>query len=287
MLPNFRYEKLVWKRGFRFVAGIDEVGRGAFAGPVVAGCVVYDKKIHTLKNKPLRLRITTKGKNRSRQENHLFLYEFNNVLIDDSKRLTSKQRVLADAWIKDNCLTWGVGESSAREIDKLGIVKATRKAMRMAVGKANQRLHNRIQYLLIDAFYIPYIRGIRMPRKSRRFASKPGKINARDSAGLSGLFSGNLIINQFNNFASGQQTAIIKGDQKSISVASASIVAKVYRDNLMTDLSKSKRFTKYHWEKNKGYGTKSHRKVIKKSGTTIYHRKSFSHNYYPSPSLEF
>lgn len=90
-----------------------------------------------------------------------------------------------------------------------------------------------IDFLLIDAFYLPYTKGLR--RKN--------------------------------------QLAIIKGDQKSFSIAAASIIAKVYRDNLMVKLSR--KYEKYGWRKNKGYGTKKHIQAIKKWGITRLHRKQF------------
>ena len=96
-----------------------------------------------------------------------------------------------------------------------------------------------IDYLLIDAFYIPYVKGLR--RKN--------------------------------------QLAIVKGDTKSISIAAASIVAKVYRDKLMTALAKEKGYKKYKWHKNKGYGTKEHRQAIKRYGITKLHRKKFVQTY--------
>lgn len=224
--PNLRFEKDLWKSGVKYIAGIDEVGRGSIAGPVVAGCVVFSKKIKIDKSK---------------------------IRIDDSKRLTSKRREKACVWIKKNCLTWGIGEVSALEIDGIGIVKATRKAMRMAIGKANQKLNDRIQYLLIDAYYLPYTRGIRMPIKTHRNSIKYKNISA----------------------SGGRQKAIIKGDQKSTSIASASIIAKVYRDQLMMKLGKRKKYIKYGWEKNKGYVTKTHISGIAKYGITTHHRRSF------------
>jgi ribonuclease HII len=227
--PGLRYEKAVWKKGYRFVAGIDEVGRGAVAGPVVAGCVVFKRNFRLIK-----------GRN-------------SDVIpkIDDSKKLTSGKREIADAWIRQNAVTWGIGKVTASEIDKSGIVKATNKAIREAVKNANNRQHIRIQYLLIDAFYIPYIRGIRMPLKRYRKRLK-GK-----------------------NIGNSQQTAIIKGDQKCFSIACASIIAKVYRDRLMITLSKNMEYNKYAWDKNKGYGTPRHIKILKRYGKSSLHRSSF------------
>lgn len=253
-LPNFLFEKKIWQKGYKFIAGIDEVGRGALAGPVVAGCVVFGKAI---KEKIKKLRKEEMKNGRSKKlKNNLTIKKFDNLIIDDSKRLTSKQREVANRWIRENALTWGIGEASASEIDRIGIVKATSKAMRKAIGNANQRLHNRIQYLLVDAFYIPYIRGIRMPSKNKR----------KDK------------MTEIKKNGSGQQKAIIKGDQKSFSIASASIIAKVYRDNLMIALSKKKQYKKYVWEKNKGYGTSEHRKAIDRYGAAHLHRRSFTTN---------
>lgn len=209
-LPTFKYEKKLWKRGFRFIAGADEVGRGALAGSVVAGAVVFSRfaNLQALKD--------------------------SNIRINDSKKLSAKQREKASKWIKANALSWGIGEASVAVINKLWIGKATKMAFRKAVAGCN--IHNSqfsIQYLLIDAFYLPYTRGLR--RKN--------------------------------------QLAIIKGDQKSISIAAASIIAKVYRDNLMVKLSR--KYKKYGWEKNKGYGTKQHQQAIKKWGITRLHRRLF------------
>ena len=177
--------------------------------------------------------------------------------INDSKKLTSKQRELADKWIKENALSWGVGSASVSEINKMGLSKATFSAFRRAVQNCVKNGSVRVGYLLIDAFYIPYLRGIRMPKKILRLRSEQAKKL---------------------NF-SGQQMAIINGDEKSFSIAAASIIAKVYRDKLMTSLSKRFQFKKYHWGKNKGYGTKEHREAILKYGITKIHRKKFVESY--------
>ena len=201
--PSFLYEKKLWKKDFKNVAGVDEVGRGSFAGPVVAGVVSFSKDIEKI--------------------------DLNGVVINDSKKLTSKQREKAEVWIKENALSWAVGEASVNQINRLGIVKATQIAFRKAISK------NKTDFLLIDAFYIPYVRGLR--RKN--------------------------------------QLAIVKGDTKSMSIAAASIIAKVYRDRLMTILAKNPKYKKYDWNRNKGYGTLDHRNAINKYGATGLHRKDF------------
>ncbi len=205
--PDFSFEKRIWKKGFRVIAGVDEVGRGCFAGPVVAGCVVFtqNSKFETLN---------------SRQ-----------ISINDSKKLNPKQRERSSYWIKRNALVYGIGKASVAEINLFGIKKASEIAFRRAIKNCSKR----IDYLLIDAFYIPYVKGLR--RKN--------------------------------------QKPIVKGDTKSISIAAASIIAKVYRDKLMTKLADNPKYNKYRWNDNKGYGTLIHRKAIKRHGITRLHRKKF------------
>jgi len=214
-IPDFKYENKFWKSGFELVAGTDEVGRGCFAGPVVAGCVVFPSSF--------------KGQS------------FKGVKIDDSKRMTAKQREVADKWIRGNALSWGIGETTTNEINRFGIINASNKAFRKAIVQASNKLKTKdlrpIDFLLIDAFYIPFVRGIKRAN----------------------------------------QMAIIKGDQKSISIAAASIIAKVYRDKLMTRLSK--KYEQYFWYKNKGYGTKAHREAIIEYGITQFHRTQFVATY--------
>lgn len=211
-LPSFSFEKKLHQKGYKFIAGADEVGRGCFAGPLVAGCVIFDKKmIFNFKNKKLPIG--------------------DGVIINDSKKLSAKQRKIADKWIRENAVSVGIGLVSVAKINKFGIKKATEIAFRKAVRDCKSK----IDYLLVDAFYIPYVKGLK-----RR-----------------------------------NQKAIIKGDCKSISIAAASIIAKVYRDNLMLRLSKNRKYKKFGWEKNKGYGTLQHRDAILKYGQTRHHRNAF------------
>ncbi len=206
--PDFSFEKELWIKGHKFVGGIDEVGRGAFAGPVVAACVVFRSSFVI-------------------QENAA-------EIVNDSKKLSPKQRELANIWIKRNSLKWGIGKAGVAEINKYGIKKATEIAMRKAIANCKIKL----DYILIDAFYVPHTKGL------RRKKQKP----------------------------------IVKGDTLSISIAAASIIAKVHRDRLMIALSKNIKYQKYKWNENKGYGTKSHREAIEKHGPVIYHRKDFIRN---------
>lgn len=213
--PNFKLERLALKKGYELVIGVDEVGRGALAGPVVAGAVA-------ISNLPLGL---TRGKQFSNWET---------LGIDDSKKLTVKKREELAKIIKRNAF-WGIGEVGVVTINKIGIVKATEKAMRIAVAKINQRK----AFVLIDAFHVKYIPGV----------------------GLS------------------NQKAIVRGDQKALSIAAASIIAKVHRDKILYRLYKNyKHYKCYKWNKNKGYGTADHIKAVKKHGVTRHHRLAFVKN---------
>ena len=215
--PTFDEEKKLWQIGYQFVMGTDEVGRGSFAGPVVAAAVVFKKG----SNLPTSL-----------------------FGVNDSKLLAPAKREYLAREIKNTCLFWNIAVIQVGQINKFGIGKATDMAFRKAVKsimyqvlsiKQNGKntVPNTMFYVLSDAFYIKYIRGIGLKN----------------------------------------QKAIIKGDQKSISIASASIIAKVYRDELMTKLSS--KFPEYKFAIHKGYGTKEHRVALKKHGLSKIHRTSF------------
>lgn len=220
MRPSFSEEKRLWKKGFTLVAGIDEVGRGSFAGPVVAGAVVFPK--------------LTKKK----------AYQIEQLGINDSKVLRSRQRERLTQEIKKQALAWDVTEIGVATINKVGIGKATQKGMRKTVLDLERKLEKAsLDFVLIDAFYVNYLKGLPVGRKA--------KSGARN----------------------GRQKAIVSGDAKSISIAAASILAKVYRDRLMRRLGR--KYPAYGWGKNKGYGTKLHQKAIKRYGLTRYHRKQF------------
>jgi len=179
--------------------GIDEVGRGAVFGPVFSAVVV----------------LTEKNKN--------MLKQFGVI---DSKKLTPKKRKLLLPKILLLSSDYGIGQSSAREIDKFGIRVATE---------------------------------LSMIRALKKLKKKPSEI----------IIDGPLILRPWN----GIQKNIVSGDSKFTAIASASIVAKVSRDNLMERLEK--KYPGYLIFKNKGYGTKEHLSVIKKNGITNLHRKSF------------
>ena len=179
--------------------GIDEVGRGAVFGPVFSAVVVL-----TEKNK--------------------FILKQSGVR--DSKKLTPKKRKLLLPKILLLASDYGIGQSSAREIDKLGIRVATELSMIRALKKLKE---------------------------------KPFELK----------IDGPLLLRPWR----GIQKNIVRGDSKFISIAAASILAKVSRDNLMERLDK--KYSGYLVFKNKGYGTRGHLEFIKKNGVTYLHRKSF------------
>lgn len=214
--PTFKEEQKLWRKGCNFVIGVDEVGRGAFAGPVVAGAAVFNN------DTSCRRRLAGSILDR----------------INDSKLLKPGVRELLSEEIKKHVLFYAIATVGVPIINRVGIGKATQMALRKAVRIILKQILEISMskpsiFVLADGFHVRYIHGI----------------------GLS------------------NQKAIIKGDQKSISIAAASIIAKVYRDNLMKRLSG--KYPDYKFSKNKGYGTKEHRLALKKYGLCEIHRKSF------------
>ena len=179
--------------------GLDEVGKGAVFGPVFSAVVVLTEK------------------------NKRMLKKFG---VMDSKKITPKKRKLLLPKILLLSSDYGIGQSSAREIDKFGIRVATELSMIRALKKLKE---------------------------------KPSEI----------IIDGPLLLRPWN----GIQKNIVSGDSKFTAIASASIVAKVSRDNLMERLEK--KYSGYFIFKNKGYGTKKHLSIIKQNGITNLHRKSF------------
>jgi ribonuclease HII len=192
--PHRREESRLHEAGKKFVAGVDEVGKGAWAGPLVAGAVIIDD--------------TFAPKN-----------------INDSKVLSAKQREKLFVHIARHAVSWAVSVVPADEIDKHGITNANHKALAQAVA----RLHVKPNAVLVDAVRI-----------------KLGKMPVK---------------------------AIVHGDAISLSIAAASIVAKVVRDTLMD--GEHRLYPQYGFKIHKGYGTEAHRKALAKHGPSPIHRRSF------------
>lgn len=219
-LPDLKFERMLWKKKF-VVLGVDEVGRGALAGPLVAAAVCFKP---TLKKDEINA--------------------LQDLGIDDSKRLTPKKRRVLSTLIKKHAL-WGfVSEVSAFKINEHGIARATQAAMRKAILKIKEKLDGQKLFVLVDGFHVRYLRGI----------------------GLA------------------NQKAIVHGDRIALSIAAASILAKVERDRKLRKLSR--KFRPYAWGRNKGYGTRAHIEAIKKHGPTSLHRSLFLRKIFQSYTSE-
>lgn len=200
------YERDLRAAGKRCIAGVDEVGRGPLAGPVVAACVVLPE-------------------------------DFDVLGVDDSKKLSEKKREQLYDAILSEALAYGIGMQDNASIDEINILEATKEAMRCAIIEAEQRLREKtgcgIDHILIDALTL---REIAIP-----------------------------------------QTGIVKGDSASLSIAAASILAKVTRDRMMIEYDSI--YPGYAFAKNKGYGTKAHYEGLQAQGMTPIHRRSFLKNF--------
>ena len=196
--PTYREEAHLLAQGCSLVAGLDEVGRGPLAGPVVAGVVILppNPRGHWVK------------------------------LVRDSKQMTPAQRNYVMPYLREKALGIETGESSSREIDELGIVRATRLAMQRAL----DGLALLPQFLLLDAFPLP---DVHIPQK-----------------------------------------AIVHGDALCLSIAAASVVAKVTRDRFMEE--QDALYPSYGFARHKGYATQEHLRKLRANGPCPIHRYSFA-----------
>ncbi len=200
-MDNLEYERKYLQTGVKLIAGVDEVGRGPLAGPVVCCAVI------------MPLDDIIEG-------------------VTDSKKLSEKKRTELAEIIRKKAVSFSIAEVSEKEIDSLNILNAVKKCMTDAVNGLNV---------------------------------KPN-ITLVDGLDLALPFSAEYLV---------------KGDLKSYTIGCASIVAKVYRDNLMTEYAKE--FPEYGFEKHKGYGTKYHIDKIKEIGPCKLHRKTFIKNFWAEP----
>ena len=212
-LPTLEHEIELWKKGY-IVIGVDEVGRGAFAGPLFVGGVVFNPATS------------------EEQRANLLSYGIN-----DSKKLKPNARKILSKVIQNESLAYHISKIEVSIINRFGIGKATFMAMRDVVKSLREKLLKEKIFVLVDKFYIKHLRGI----------------------GLA------------------NQKGIVHGDEISLSIAAASIIAKVARDRHMRKLSA--KYKVYGWGRNKGYGTNFHRQALSKFGHTHLHRKDFIKNF--------
>jgi ribonuclease HII len=202
--PTLEFEQNLWRDGFARIAGIDEAGRGAWAGPVSAAAVILPPDPSIIRDL---------------------------AQVRDSKLMTPLARETWAPRIKSAALAWGVGLASAVEIDRLGILPATKLAATRAINALAPTHANLFpDYLLTDYLIFPEID---LP-----------------------------------------QTALVKGDKRSLSISAASVLAKTARDALMQTMDVQ--YPGYSFARHKGYGTQVHRDALKKIGMCEIHRKSFS-----------
>ncbi len=202
--PTLGQERRLWRHGFHAIAGVDEAGIGALAGPVVAAAVIFSAQ-HLASDQEIPA-AWPQG-------------------VRDSKTLTAQARQRLDVGIRRVARALGIGLVAVEEIDRINIYQAGLRAMRLAV----ERLSVPPQQVLVDGRPIP---DLTCP-----------------------------------------QTTFIKGDRDIFSIAAASIIAKVHRDRLMTELDS--RYPHYGFARHKGYGTVAHRAVLREYGPCPAHRRSF------------
>lgn len=202
------YENQLYSQGFKYIAGVDEVGRGPLAGPVVAAAVVLPES-------------------------------FDLLGVDDSKKLSEKKREKLYGEILDRAVCWGIGHRDCDIIDEINILQATKSAMSDAIEAAEKML----------------------------------KENAGDGESIDFILFDAMEIKEVSK----AQKSLIKGDSKSVSIAAASIIAKVTRDRQM--IKYHEEYPHYGFDSNKGYGTRAHYEGLKSHGMTPIHRRSFLKNF--------
>jgi len=237
--PNFNEEKKLYNRGYKIVVGIDEVGKGPLAGPVIACAFCFRKGDRSLASIEAKLRKTAK------------LQGFAKFQVKDSKKLSAKQREEIYEIFKNNPdVEWGIGRVSEKVIDKINIFQATKLAMQRAVINLEKNLDKKNENI-----------------KNRSVQKKCDRTNFVQGSFL--IIDGNFGID-----IDLPQKSIIKADQKVFSVAAASIVAKVTRDRMM--INYHKKYPDYGFDRHKGYATKNHYAILNKCGPCKLHRISFN-----------
>ncbi|MCY4010095.1 MAG: ribonuclease HII [Anaerolineaceae bacterium] len=202
---SLRFEAQFQAAGYSGIVGMDEAGRGAWAGPVVAAAVALGAHL-------LKARRQLSG-------------------LRDSKMMTAAAREELAKQIQELSRAFGIGSASAREVDGCGLLPATRMAMARALAALRERgVGMRVDCLLVDSFVLPEERQL-------------------------------------------LQVSLLKGDQRSLSIAAASVLAKTWRDAWM--VQQAERFPQYGFSQHKGYGTPQHRTALERYGPCALHRLSY------------
>lgn len=203
---SLRHEKEYFRHGYHYIFGLDEAGRGPWAGPVAAGAVCLP-----IDNRKLSIQLCG---------------------VRDSKEMSAKQREDVVAAIQEAALAWGIGHATVEEINTMGnLTLSTRLAMQRALDRAIENSEIQPSCLFLDYHLWPEMAHI-------------------------------------------PQVSILGGDQLSLSIAAASVLAKTWRDAFMEDVAIE--FPQYGFEAHKGYGTEKHRVALKKYGITSVHRTNYA-----------
>lgn len=214
-MTNIQYEKALLEKNNLFIAGVDEVGRGCLAGPMVVAAVIFNSEdlldLINLRNNDVLL-----------DEKKQY------TQITDSKLISPKKREQLSEFIQKVAISYSIYAIEPSVIDQVGISEATQRGFYTVI----KNLSKKPDHILTDAFAI-------------------------------------------KQFPEQIQTNLTKGDRKSVTIGAASIIAKVFRDNLMTKLHHNLAYEKYGFLQHKGYGTALHIEMLKKYGPSNIHRRSF------------
>lgn len=258
------HEDELRQQGYEYIAGVDEVGRGPLAGPVYAACVLLPP-------------------------------DFDVLGIYDSKKLSAKKREELAAVIKEKAVAYGIGIADNREIDEINILEATKVAMARAVDKCNERLQSGHKILKSGAKEAE-----KSAYYSDREAEKTDFINDKEAGAVykkageaDDIFENKLsakneyiidyiLVDALKLNLGIPCEGIVKGDEKSLSIAAASIIAKVARDKYMEEMDAE--YPGYDFASNKGYGTAVHYDGLRRIGFSPIHRRTFLKKFEGNPN---
>lgn len=236
LVPSFKYEQDLLSEGYDWVIGLDEVGRGSLAGPVMVGAAVIGIK----------------------QVKENYMPEG----LADSKLLSEKRREELYEPLQKWCTTWAVGSCTNTEIDEWGISYALGVAALKAISKVEEDIKK-----LSFSVNANTRANTRANSNFRIAAILDGPCDYIDK--VANTFDAPYVPEPV------KVRTLVKADRQCASVAAAAVLAKVTRDNLMVSLAKNPQYAAYDWASNKGYGSLAHRNAIKKVGPSDLHRLSW------------
>ncbi len=234
-MSSFQIERKLWDAGYKFIAGVDEVGRGPIAGNIMASAVIFPALLESDERSGLEQALQG---------------------VDDSKKLSKHKRQQCIHKIRKNAIAIATAAVSPRDIDRMGIGKAVTRCMALAV----LQLHIKPDYLLVDGLKTLSIEDFEYAFENLSYLTTESDPTRKTT--------------HAKYFAQIPSKALVKGDSISLSISSASIIAKVTRDRLMSFYARN--YHGYGFENNNGYGTTEHLRQLAVLGPTPLHRYSFS-----------